>query len=59
MIFFISLLLCFQAKMCFEWLVTTTLSDRSQAVHNVMLEAAVEIVQVHGTGWAHGLSLMS
>jgi hypothetical protein len=31
------------------------LSDRSPAVHNIMLEAAVEIVQVHGPGLKNGL----
>lgn len=41
----------YQAKMCMEWLVETGLSDRSPAVHNIMLEAAVEMVQVHGPGY--------
>lgn len=36
-----------------EWLVSISLSDHSPAVHNIMLEAAVEVVQIHGTGNLH------
>ncbi|CAG7827579.1 unnamed protein product [Allacma fusca] len=36
------------ARSTMKWLVTETLPDRNQNVHNQMLEAAVEVVQVHG-----------
>lgn len=38
-----------QAEEYMKWIVTQTLGDRSAAVHVVMLEAAVEIVQIHGS----------
>jgi len=54
----ISFLNVFQAKTCFAWLVTDTLADRSLGVHNVMLEASVEAVQVHGSSKKAKISYM-
>ncbi|ODN04906.1 Translational activator GCN1 [Orchesella cincta] len=38
-----------QAEENMKWIVTQTLGDRSNAVHVIMLEAAMEIVQIHGS----------
>lgn len=38
-----------QAEENMKWIVTQTLGDRSNAVHVIMLEAAVEIVKIHGS----------
>lgn len=43
-----------EAEENMKWIVTQTLGDRSNAVHVVMLEAAVEIVKIHGSSCLNG-----